>query len=62
MKPCPFCGYKKIKLCKQMSRNDKVLVGWFAVCEPDDYACGSHGPIFMTKAMATRAWQKRVKQ
>ena len=49
LKPCPFCGSKKIVV-----KNGKYA--WWVKC--DD--CGTEGAIKLKKAVAIEAWNRRA--
>lgn len=55
LKPCPFCGNKKIRIYKHKGYNaDNFSV----LCEPDEYPCGAQGPIDVEKK-AVAKWNER---
>lgn len=48
LKPCPFCGGK--------ANMKKFITGSFVECP----ACEQRTPIYVTKAEAAKAWNRRV--
>lgn len=60
LKPCPFCGNTKLRVCVIVSDNRKVVVGRHVTCEPKDRPCGAQGPIRVTEESAISGWNRRA--
>jgi len=55
LKPCPFCGYEKVRIIKHNLDCGTVYQGY---C----FQCGTLGPDYGgTKQQAISAWNKRSK-
>ena len=50
LKPCPFCGYKKVYVPNPFSATKHVFC----------YNCGTEGPIGMSEKEACELWNRRV--
>ena len=55
LKPCPFCGNKKVKVCGGVPAGSRKGVYW-VYCRK----CGTSSGNKKTKNSAIAAWNKRV--